>query len=255
MVHPIEGHVSHLKQLGSKFTAANVYGLQYTQDIQFETIEDLASAYIKLMKKTVPAGSKSFTMVAYSLGATISFEICLQLQRAGLDYTLVMLDGSHSYVKMFTRRYTETQELTEAVRETEGLCSFMERNLFVTDLVQAKSLLLEAPSMDARLEIMAESVSTLYPSTSAHEIKMAGLAHYKKLSAADIYSPTDKLINQVLLVKAEASKELNLPHDYGLGEVCTGKVEVETVPGNHYNFVIGENAQNVADIVQKWIKL
>lgn len=48
MVHPIEGHVSHLKQLGSKFTAANVYGLQYTQDIQFETIEDLASAYIKV---------------------------------------------------------------------------------------------------------------------------------------------------------------------------------------------------------------
>ena len=85
------------------------------------------------MKKTVPADCRSFTLVAYSFGATISFEICLQLQQAGLGYTLVMLDGSHSYVKMFTSRYTETAEVTEEFKQTEAFCSFMERNLYISD--------------------------------------------------------------------------------------------------------------------------
>ena len=85
------------------------------------------------MKKTVPADCRTFTLVAYSFGATISFEICLQLQQAGLGYTLVMLDGSHSYVKMFTSRYTETAEVTEEFKQTEAFCSFMERNLYISD--------------------------------------------------------------------------------------------------------------------------
>ena len=48
MVHPIEGNVSHLRQLASSIAMANIYGLQYTQNIEFASITDLAAAYIKV---------------------------------------------------------------------------------------------------------------------------------------------------------------------------------------------------------------
>ena len=48
MVHPIEGNVSHLRQLASSIALANIYGLQYTQNIEFASITELAAAYIKV---------------------------------------------------------------------------------------------------------------------------------------------------------------------------------------------------------------
>ena len=48
MVHPIEGNVSHLRQLASSIAMANIYGLQYTQNIEFASITELAAAYIKV---------------------------------------------------------------------------------------------------------------------------------------------------------------------------------------------------------------
>ena len=113
--------------------------------------------------------------------------------------------------------------------------------------------MLEATSIGERLEIMAKVVSNHYPSLKPEELKIAAMSHYKKLLAAHEYTPSDKLAEPVLLVKAEGSAELQLAHDYQLSEVCSGQVEVHTVPGNHYSFIIDENAQRVADIIKNWI--
>ena len=68
-----------------------------------------------------------YRLAGYSFGACIAFEMALQLERAGQHLeSLVLLDGSHSYVAAHTQLYKE--KLTtgdEAQAESEALCAFM----------------------------------------------------------------------------------------------------------------------------------
>ena len=72
-----------------------------------------------------PAGP--YRLAGYSFGACIVFEMALQLERAGQHMeSLVLLDGSHSYVAAHTQLYKE--RLTpgdETQAECEALCAFM----------------------------------------------------------------------------------------------------------------------------------
>jgi len=77
----------------------------------------------------------TYNIIGYSFGATIAFEMCLQLQNLGEKYSLVLLDGSHSYVKMFTSMYLD-ELITVEMKQTEALSSFLERMLCFEDNCQ-----------------------------------------------------------------------------------------------------------------------
>jgi len=47
MIHPIEGHINQLMQVASNLNAT-VYGFQCTADAPLQSIEELASFYIKV---------------------------------------------------------------------------------------------------------------------------------------------------------------------------------------------------------------
>lgn len=80
-------------------------------------------------------GIQQYNIVGYSFGAAVAFEMCLQLQKAGDHFSLILLDGSHSYVKMFTSVYSD-ENPTEESKQVEALCSFLERTLQVDDYQQ-----------------------------------------------------------------------------------------------------------------------
>ena len=79
------------------------------------------------MKATTNDGH--YNLIGYSFGATVAFEMCLQLQNAEESYSLTLLDGSHSYVKMFTSIYSDEKSMTMEDKQLEALCSFVERVL------------------------------------------------------------------------------------------------------------------------------
>ncbi|UJR12471.1 hypothetical protein I4U23_016646 [Adineta vaga] len=99
LIHPIEGHVEMLRELAQHLSII-VVGLQSTSDVPDTSIEDIAAYYIKKIIETQPAGP--YLIGGYSFGACIAVEIALQLPTIA---QLLLLDGSHSYVAIYTKQY------------------------------------------------------------------------------------------------------------------------------------------------------
>lgn len=77
----------------------------------------------------------------------MAFEMCLQLQSSGEQFSLTLLDGSHCYVKMFTSVYSEEKNMAAEEKELEALSSFLERNLQVDSGYTQVSLTVSACRM------------------------------------------------------------------------------------------------------------
>lgn len=79
-----------------------VYCFQFTRRVPNDSIESVASTYIKEMKKVQPEGP--YRLIGYSYGACIGFEMATQLQQSdGKDSVqkLILLDGSHLYMQTY----------------------------------------------------------------------------------------------------------------------------------------------------------
>lgn len=101
VVHPIEGVVTVLEILVQHFEVP-VYGLQCTADAPISTINELAYFYIKQIRNVQPKGP--YTLVGYSFGGGIAFEMALQLEKAQEKVNLVLIDGSPAYISSHTER-------------------------------------------------------------------------------------------------------------------------------------------------------
>lgn len=73
------------------------------------------------MREKQPVGPH--TVAGYSFGATVAVEVALQLQAAGDKCSLVLLDGSHAYVRMFTDKYV-TEGVNDEEKQVSALTSF-----------------------------------------------------------------------------------------------------------------------------------
>lgn len=90
-IHAIYGTVSNLKTLAQAFDRP-VYGLQATSDVPSENCIQCAIFYANEIKKVQSKGP--YTIVSYSYGAIIAFEMGVYLEKAGETVQLYMIDGS-----------------------------------------------------------------------------------------------------------------------------------------------------------------
>lgn len=101
LIHAIEGIISPLKTLAALLERP-VWGLQCTQDAPLDSMSELAGFYIKLMKQVQKKGP--FHIAGYSFGACIAFEMGLQLEKAGENVVLTLLDGSPVFITLHTQK-------------------------------------------------------------------------------------------------------------------------------------------------------
>ena len=99
-VHAIEGMVSSMKTLAIEVNRP-VWGLQCIKDVPLESIEELATFYVKQMKTIQKKGP--YTIVGYSFGACVGFDMALQLEQAGESVILTLLDGSPDYLTLHSQ--------------------------------------------------------------------------------------------------------------------------------------------------------
>lgn len=99
VVHPIEGVVKSLETFAKELQVP-VYGLQCTSKTPLDTIGDLASFYMSQMKTIQPKGP--YTVIGYSFGATVAFEMGVQFEAIGEKVKLFLIDGSPTYVATHT---------------------------------------------------------------------------------------------------------------------------------------------------------
>lgn len=231
VVHPIEGIVKVLEPLAKNIDRP-VYGLQCTEDTPLSSITDLAKYYISQIKTIQPKGL--YTLVGYSFGACVAFEMGVWLEKNKEEVNLLLLDGSPGYVATHTGKARSKIHGNTAAEQTEVLMYFILQfkevdqqkvtvsmrpffPLIIFFLRQTVAELISLSSWDERLKRAVEILSGVIPH-KPEDIGAAAASFYGKLRAADQYQPTGKFNGKVTLVKA-IDNYVQIGEDYGLSKV------------------------------------
>ncbi|KAJ8972225.1 hypothetical protein NQ314_000286 [Rhamnusium bicolor] len=230
VLHPIEGVVKALETLAKNIDAP-VYGLQCTSNTP------LTSPY---------------TLIGYSFGACVAFEMGVWLEKHNEKAKLLLLDGSPSYVATHTGKARSKIQGNTAAEQSEVLIYFI---LQFKEIDQQKIVaeLTALKNWDERLARTLQILSgaTPYP---ADQIAAAATSFYGKLTAADKYKPTGQFTGSVTLVKA-IDNYVQMGEDYGLSEICKQKVRIETLKGNHRSILNGNSVEKITDILHSILKV
>lgn len=118
VVHAIEGAVLSLKTLANELNRP-VWGLQCTSDAPLKSLMDLAAFYKKKIKAVQSKGP--YSIVGYSFGAAVAFEMALQLESAGEKVNLTLLDGSPAYITSHSQSIAKQYHSSETTNADNGL--------------------------------------------------------------------------------------------------------------------------------------
>ncbi|XP_077489927.1 fatty acid synthase-like [Amblyomma americanum] len=255
IMHPIEGHVDGLSELASHLPVRAV-GVQRTPDIPVRSIEEMASIYIQKLVEVQPKGP--YHVMGYSFGATVAFEMAVQLQAAGASVaSLTLLDGAPRYMAVHTVHHQSRFTDSKDEEESSLFCAFLMQYLDI-DFLEVRSQMNQYPNWDAKQEAATDILLKAYPNVrpSRKDVATATRVFYEFLKAGANYEPHAKFHGDVVLVKASRPRKMarQLPADYGLSECCEGKVEVKVVDGLHENFIHGEGAKQCAAVIAQQVQ-
>ncbi|KAK4877606.1 hypothetical protein RN001_010112 [Aquatica leii] len=240
VVHPIEGTVHSLQNLADQIQVP-VYGLQCTSTCPVESINDLAKYYVNQVKSVQKKGP--YTLIGYSFGACVAFEMGLQLETLGEQVKLLLLDGSHSYVAT----HTKNKKKGDTALEQSGALAYF---ILQFKEVDQPKLIMELTALKSWEERLNRATQVLSGNTpySDKDVKAAANSFYFKLVAADKYKPSTNFKGEITLVKA-VDNYVSAGEDYGLNSVCKQKVVVQPLEGNHRSILQGTTVQKIADIL------
>ena len=96
--------------------------------------------YLQRIKSFCPNGP--FKLIAYSFGACVAVEMALQLQGMASDgqvSSLVLLDGSHTFVALYTGRKKDRLAVDKATIETAAITAFVTQLVLRLDVSETVS--------------------------------------------------------------------------------------------------------------------
>ncbi|NXD84156.1 FAS synthase, partial [Halcyon senegalensis] len=252
LVHPIEGSTAIFHTLASGLHMP-CYGFQCTKAAPLDSIQSLAAYYIDCMKQIQPEGP--YRIAGYSFGACVAFEMCSQLQAqpnaSHALNSLFLFDGSHSFVAAYTQSYrAKLSQGNEAALETEALGAFIQQFIGI-EYSKLLEILLPLKNMQARVKAAADLITQVHTNINLEALSFAATSFYYKLKAADKYVPEFKYRGNVTLMRAESNNEYEdgLGEDYGLSQVCEGKVLVHVIKGDHHTLLEGDGVQSIIGII------
>lgn len=255
IVHPIEGATIALQKLAASIHCP-VYGVQCTITAPLTSLEALASYYIQNIQEVQNTGP--FTLAGYSFGASVAFEMATQIQNSNNNGNairhLILLDGSHSYVSSHIQGYRNRLELNKVTMgEADALCTFVLQFTQI-DYLKVKSELLRLASSAARLQHTADILMKTGKFDNRDNILVAADVFHKLLLASYMYNPAKKFQGDITLLRAQDNKSADkLGKDYGLEKVCSGKVVVHSVEGDHDTIILGNSAEKCASIINQMV--
>ncbi|XP_060839445.1 fatty acid synthase-like isoform X1 [Rhopalosiphum padi] len=243
MFSAIEGFVSALEEVASKLPY-NIYGLQCTEDAPTDSMASMAKFFVAKIKGIQKSGP--YNLVGYSFGASVAFETGVALEAAGEKVSLVLLDGSPSYVlthqNAFKNRHSDNK-----VDDRDAFAYFV---LLFKEL-DYQVVFDQIATKKTKEEQLEEAVNILSDlPLNKDELKTAAKLFHGKLFVSFYYKPEQKFNGSVTLVTAK-DNFVSLGPDYGLKPLCKGSLNIHSVSGDHRQIVKGESANSVAQIISK----
>nr|CAH7737545.1 unnamed protein product [Callosobruchus chinensis] len=245
-----EGFARVMHGIASRLDA-HVIAVQYTHDMKFETIQEMAKNLVPIITKHQKK-NELFRLVAYSYGAVVGMELCNILESMGYTGILISLDGSPSTVKsMVSKLVSSTSEHEFHIK----ICLYMLNFVMPPEAVSKTQDQFEnCTTWDEKADLLV-SLSKDVVSFDSEYLKEYANVVLKRLRAIINYTPSNmKLKTKVKLFNATRGLGSGdtLPVDFGLSEYCATPVEVEIYDGNHIDIVNDENvAEKVNNIINQ----
>ncbi|KAJ8916587.1 hypothetical protein NQ315_000231 [Exocentrus adspersus] len=240
-LHPIEGHLENVRLVASHLQA-NVYGLQCTEEADFDTVEDYAEYYIKLIKTKRPQGP--YYLCGYSFGAAVAFEMGVRLEAEKEPVHVIFLDGSPAFVREAFRGLFEKYESSFDKSLAAILVNFVSmfpgssRDKLVSELATVSGL-------EQQLRLVGELVSEK-TGLDAGLVSLSAHRYLKRCTAGFNYTPQKRFEGKLLLIRSKTN-DWHSAADYDLHEVLQ-----VTMKGDHKTFLEGDNAKVIADKINSF---
>lgn len=110
VIHEISGSVSSLETVARSFDRP-VWGVQCIEKAPAANCTELAKYYINEIKKV--QGTGPYTIIGYSYGALVGFEVGVELEKSGENVKLYLIDGSPGYVSSLMQRIVNQESLVK----------------------------------------------------------------------------------------------------------------------------------------------
>ncbi|XP_011499008.1 PREDICTED: fatty acid synthase [Ceratosolen solmsi marchali] len=248
VVSAIEGVIASLKGLAAELDRP-VWGLQCTKDSPLDTIASLAEFYVKRMREVQTRGP--YTLIGYSFGALVAFEMALQLEHLGEDVSITLLDGSPEFITLHCQTIgKQIGQITESLEDdgTRKALAYFTRQLNSSiGFLKAYNILRETNTDEEMFNKMLQMIGST-PFTPK-DLKDAGILFYKKLKAAVFYKPAGKYQGPITLFKAKDSF-VSLNTDYGLSQICRQSIRIEELVGDHRSILSGDSVKKIAQLLR-----
>lgn len=248
-VHPAGGalfwYLALLKQLGPTYTA---HGLQghglYGDQAPLSSIPAMAARYLPVIKAKQPVGP--YTLIGYSIGGVIAFEVAQQLLEQGERIAQLILLDAYLYSERLPYPGNEIAD------EDERLLVRMLGALPDGQSRQLHTLLRRLPDHPARINYLFEAgraigripanytladLRRMYAAMAAH---VDALAHYQPSTYA----------GQITFFRCTDRSESEIAPYRQWATVAQGGVRRFDVPGKHSTLLEEPQVQTVATILR-----
>ncbi|KAL6440730.1 hypothetical protein ACFW04_003291 [Cataglyphis niger] len=246
IVHPIEGFTKSLEYIASELERP-LWGLQSVEYAPHDTIPQLAEFYINNIRKVQEKGP--YHLVGYSFGSCVAIEMTLQLESAGEEITLHLIDGSLDFVRKQCEMIGKIDVTNCVISDgcMKALAYFIIQINKNVNYFQAYKFLKQSKSDEEMFDKMIEIIGDI--PYAQEDVKIAGYLLFKKLLAVSLYCPDKKIKGPVTLIKA-TENFVPIQKDHNLSQICMQPVRVEEVNGNHRTILLGESAKKIASFLQ-----
>jgi fatty acid synthase len=262
VIHPIEGHVSMLKNW-AKHMEYPVFGIQYTQEaLKFDSIEKLADFYLQEIENEFGVQTR-FHLIGFSFGGSVAYE--MSLKRSGRIASLTFLDGCHVYSNEILKSIKSKYGLNFGqlpVIQSEFLYGFLSQ--YTQMMSERKQYfiqqLVELPTYESRVQYTIKYLLKVQTPTfnfDLFDVEQAAKSYVQRMFMSYKYQPKSLLklnINEILLVKPTVGdSEFPFGDDNGLGEWFQGRVKVQMIDCDKRSFLESVYGPKIARIVNDYL--
>ncbi|ALC38282.1 v-2-k05816, partial [Drosophila busckii] len=238
---PIEGFTIAVEALAASLNLP-AYGLQCTEQVPLDSIEDCVAYYIQQIQKLQPHGP--YNIVGYSYGCLLAHAIGVALEQRCFGVKVIMLDGAPTMASGYVQ---EAKKQTDDLNRQQSMTlAYFGALLADVDYNQLLKLLDGFKTWMSKLDKLADTLAS-HTQQSKDVIKKAACMFKQKLILSESYKGAKQLQSDVVLIKS-AEHNAIMAQDYGLKEICSAQIDMHVVAGTHRTFL--KEAQTLEIIEQ-----
>ncbi|HEU5383469.1 MAG TPA: amino acid adenylation domain-containing protein, partial [Ktedonobacteraceae bacterium] len=241
-MHPVGGTVfsyTHLAEALQDTHPLYVFQAQGIEDglPPLESIEEMAARYMQELRQIQPEGP--YALGGWSMGGMIAFEMARQLRAQQQEIRLLALFDTYTTYPL--KSEGEDPALYAAFAQDLGLSVRSEHwEVFQMYTASHDIHLLTALLQDEGVVPLDFEAARLAHLLDIFRVHTHALATYVPRTYA----------GSLLLFRAQETEEPQ-DNDLGWSRFITGHVEVQVLPGDHYQIIKRQNAHTIAQIIKK----